>query len=485
MKRLSILLLLPLLWVCLLDFSTNTDKGSTTFSRGYNNNKIASSILFSKSRDIVIIVGDSHYDRVINKSLVRELSVNGFSTLSYDYKGQGRSFGAASNSEVVRISENAQDLYIIYKNLLESNEFAPSNIYFLANSDGAKVLLSLLEAYQIEAKNYLLFNYIPTATQLENLKTDPTRITTVKATNSLSKIPLLYPKNIKAILSALVSLKDSSLNYQPTFYPLLRIFSLFFTLIILIVLPLLCIIFHFVKKLKAKAYQFELSLKNLLQFIILDLYALIPMGLTVLIILAITKVKIIPTIGVPYYFLPAAFYYIIYGPLKYLLYKVLPKKLEFNQILEYEKSMRKMLPNQTTQQGALEAGLVFSFSFLIILVLSFRTTIAYIIPFNARQFWFLGLMLFSFYSFYLDAIENSYLKDKPLQTVLFTYARYCLLFFSLLIMGMLMPLYLFALVVIMGYLMQTKNVKPLHIAFFQSLILCVMGVPLGPLVCFG
>ena len=482
MKQLYLLLLVPLLWICLSDFAVSLDKSSVPFMRGSSNNRLSTAISLGKSRDIVIIVGNTDNDRILYKSLVRELLANGFSTCAFDYRGRGRSWGFTPFKDELKIQLDVDDLYSIYQNLLATNQFTKDNIYFLCDSQGAKVLLRLIETYSVDAKGFCFFNYQLSSSETEKLDHLSNQIKSISPSSFSSSFAILLPTNIQNILSTLLAMNDYPSSYKATIYPYLRIFALFFTLSILILFPLFSILLNIIKKFKTQKYLISFSQKDFIQGLLLILQSGIALTISTLIFHFILKLKTPIKIGIPTYFLPAALYYIFFSTPKYLLYKIAPTKLGFKEILNFKKSEKQHLPNHTILRHSFESSVLYAFTFLVVLILTFRSGIHYIIPFNARQFWFLGLMFFIFFSFYIDAIENIYFNNRPIQLALFSIARYTLLFVALILTKRYLLLYLFVLVTLIETLMRNKKVKPFHIAFFQALIISIVGVPLGPLV---
>lgn len=498
-----IILILPLLVLTLSDYALGISQSEKRPMKGINGNRLSVSFLPNQSRDCLILAGRYNADRSRYKSIAREFLQQGFSVFLFDFSGHGRSWGKTLTKEKA-ILPQAGELALIEKQILETGLFTKENLYYLGDESGATALVEAASREWIHPKALILFDLykipqehrkeenLQALSWFEKIKTNPPYPIHELASSAIffRSYDLLKRKNIEALLNETEAVRRSLHTPTLSFYPTLRIVALFCFFIALLITPFLYLLVHLIltekKKRKSVASNIEIfTKKDFLKTTALLLFW-IPTFLFTFGLIFFLKKSSLP---LPLASLQPVLFIGFLGILKISFFTLSPEKWGFKQILSIQKNFKIALSNKERELEAFRSGIIYAFSFLILYLLIARLALFYVVPRNTKQIWLPFLTMFVFPGFFIAALEN-YDASKSMGKIISRTIVHWLPLYLLPLLGFPFDEYLFYLplltsLILMGQLMIQKEVKPLQIAFFQSLIFVIVTLSQGALISFS
>lgn len=494
LQALAVIFFAPLLILFLSDAMSGINKTTKQPLRGYSNNRIATALFPSSTRNLAIIVGRLNSDRIAYKALTKELITNGVSVLNFEFSGHSRSWGFydSSKSEIF-----CTDIEIVEKAILSTGNFASENIFYIAEEESFENLKIALDSRAINPKKIFLFstneNFSLDNAISKNLTTseNATASESISISNSKNEIAtnsnaeifkivkgknFLFPHynlttayNIEKILNAFFDELNIGQEAKVSWLVTFRSVAIFLALIGLVAISLLLIIFSASKKRNEPP---SLTRGDIYRAVaILPLWILsIVMTFLVFEISHRLRFPILPSV------LLVASLISFFGIFRFLLSSFLPRKFGFREQLDFLQESKMALYNRERELNAFQEGLIITFGFLLILLISFRGGVFYILPLNSRQFWMLAILIFTLPAFYFNAIEAAAFASNLKKYFLRALINWLPIFLNLALFALksshfvAIYIYLLFVVLLAGVIMRQRKVKPAQIAICESFL---------------
>lgn len=512
-----------MLILTLSDAASDLNQTSKVPMRNEEGTIISSALIPGKSPELVIFATDFSTDQVQYKSMKREFYHAGYSTLTFDFTGQGRSWGSLPlpsphKPDATREMQFAKDLHSVEKNILSTGIFSEEmGLNYVGHGEGATALLKATAHGWIHPKHLVLISpeddwntvatlrgkKLPCAITLITSTADeicpPSQLNEFeswlnadlaeeqknKITIQIVKgVPHLYAVQSPQIINRAIEAIETEKGFttRPLFnpYPYFRIIATTLAFLGLILSALILLI----KKREPTQGEFLSRWELLFTAGSWSLGGILAIGIMVALYFT--------PIPKPLTILTLPILIGCYGFIKTLFYHFSPTKWGLREIGNELYRFKTGLMNRQQRIESFRSGIALAALWLLTLLLTFRLSICWIIPFNLKQFWFLFLLLFTFPAFYSAALEvYHYSKNRrsDITLSLIRWIPFILLPLSFLTAGKLtgallqiQHLILLITILLLGRLQIKAKVSPIQIAFLQALIYSILLVPQSALL---